>query len=78
MDVILKIVVITGVLFLVYKLGVWVIRKRKAGLCDCGEYKKCPREITVDGNGNVDVKNHFECIKIQRFNTKLNKWWNKK
>lgn len=45
--------------------------------CDCGTYKNCPRKIKVGDNVDFCVENHFKCIKIQKFNSKLNKWYNK-
>jgi hypothetical protein len=48
-----------------------------SGSCDCGAYKKCPRKVKVDYNGGVVVENTYECIKIQKFNYKLNEWWDK-
>lgn len=47
-----------------------------SGSCDCGAYRNCPRKIIVEDNGSYGVKNQYECIKIQKFNNRLNKWWN--
>lgn len=41
--------------------------------CECGELKKCPRKIKVHNNGSFEVEGHYKCIKIQKFNKKLNK-----